>query len=291
MGAIRDWQARGTIHTLAGHDIFVIDQAAVHEASAPALVLHGFPSCSFDWRHVLPALNERRRVILLDFLGYGASAKPLDHRYSLFEQADIVGGLIEELAIGDLALVTHDMGDSVGGEILARSTEGTFPATITQRLVTNGSIYMDLVRLSPGQELLLSMPDQALPEAEALGADVFKPALAATFAPDTQPSAEELDAQWELFARAGGARIAPKLIRYVRERGEHEGRWTGAIEHHPAPLTIVWGDADPIAVVAMAERLAERRPDARFVRLTGIGHYPMIEAPAAFADALRAALG
>ena len=68
-------------------------------------------------------------------------------------------------------------------------------------------------------------------------------------------------------------------------------RYTGAIEDHPSALTIVWGDQDPIAVVAMAHRLAERRPDATLRVLEGIGHYPMLEAPDRLAEAVLAGLG
>ena len=45
---------------------------------------------------------------------------------------------------------------------------------------------------------------------------------------------------------------------------------------------MVWGTDDPIAVPAMADRLAAARPDARVVLLDGVGHYPMVEAPDRF---------
>jgi pimeloyl-ACP methyl ester carboxylesterase len=77
------------------------------------------------------------------------------------------------------------------------------------------------------------------------------------------------------------------MIRYVEERRQHEGRWTGAIERHPGQLTIVWGDADPIAVWPMAECLHAARPDATTVRLRDVGHYPMLEAPDAFTSAVE----
>ena len=76
---------------------------------------------------------------------------------------------------------------------------------------------------------------------------------------------EDVQVGAELILRDGGDRLLPRTIRYVEERREHERRWTGAIERHPSPLTIVWGDLDPIAVWPMAERVHERRPgrDAR----------------------------
>ena len=70
----------------------------------------------------------------------------------------------------------------------------------------------------------------------------------------------------------------------------HEGRWTGAIESHPAPLFVIWGDVDPVAVWPMAERIGARRSDAIVDRLEGVGHYPMVEAPEQFNAALANAL-
>lgn len=81
-----------------------------------------------------------------------------------------------------------------------------------------------------------------------------------------------------------------RTIRYIEERRHHQDRYTGAIEAHPSPLTIVWGTDDPIAVPAMAHRLAAARPDAALRWLDGVGHYPMLEAPDAFAAAIGTAL-
>ncbi|HZM41286.1 MAG TPA: hypothetical protein VFB94_19345, partial [Acidimicrobiales bacterium] len=84
-------------------------------------------------------------------------------------------------------------------------------------------------------------------------------------------------------------RLLPRLIRYLDERARHEHRWTGAIESHPAALTVVWGRGDPIAVPAMIDRLVSRRP-ATAVTWLEAGHWPMVEQPGPFADAVLAAL-
>ena len=74
---IADWAARGTVRRLAGHDTFWVDAPATGDETAePLLVVHGFPTSSFDYAHLLDALSERRRVVLVDLLGYGLSAKP-----------------------------------------------------------------------------------------------------------------------------------------------------------------------------------------------------------------------
>jgi pimeloyl-ACP methyl ester carboxylesterase len=286
---VADWAARGRVLSLAGGDVWVLDQPATVEAGFdPVLVLHGFPTCSFDWRHVLPALSRRRRVVLFDFPGFGLSDKP-DQRYSIRRQADVAEAVCAALGLDRLALVTHDMGDSIGGELLARDLDGHLGIEITRRVVTNGSIYLELAHLTLGQRFLLDLPDARLdpppPGAPADDGAAMRAALAATFSPDSPPDPGELVAQWALIARGGGQRLLPRTIRYIEDRRAEEARFTGAIERHPSPLAVVWGDRDPIAVVAMVDRLRGRRSDAHVAVLDGVGHYPMIEDPPRFAAA------
>jgi pimeloyl-ACP methyl ester carboxylesterase len=284
------WEQRGEYREVADRRMFVVDRSPAEvqsQAATPILVIHGFPTSSHDWQRVLDRLAHRHRVVLPDLLGFGLSEKP-DQRYSLFEQADLVEALVRNAGMTDVVLVTHDMGDSVGGELLARSLAGTLAFDVTRRVITNGSVYLDMAHLTDGQQLLLSLPDERL--AEGLGRGALVQALRGTFASGAPVSDEDVETAADLIHRDGGDLLLPRTIRYVEERRVHEGRWTGAIEQHPAPLTIVWGDADPIAVWAMAERLHAARPDSTLVRLRDVGHYPMLEAPNGFAAAVDHAL-
>ena len=283
------WAARGRVHDVGGHRLFAVDLPAADEQAEPVVILHGFPTSAYDWHHVIDDLTRRRRVVALDFLGFGLSAKP-DRRYSIELQCDLTEVLLDQLGVQRFALVTHDMGDSVGGELLARQIDGRTELSTSRRVLTNGSIYLDLAQLTAGQQFLLSLPDERgwPPLGEA--AEVLRGSLAATCAPETVPSDDELDAHVELILREGGETLLPRLIRYIEDRRAREHRYTGAIEDHPSALTIVWGDQDPIAVVAMAHRLAERRPDATLRVLEGVGHYPMLEAPQRFGEAVLAGL-
>ncbi len=248
-------------------------------------MLHGFPTSSFDFRAVLDGLRRSRRVLLLDLLGYGLSDKP-DLRFSIAVQADIVMAFTRAAGVDRLALLTHDMGDTVGGELLARNQEGAWPIEITRRVLTNGSIYLEMAQLSAGQQMLLALPDARMSVDDAIDPATLQAAIAATFSPGSVVDDDELAAQSELVSTAGGHRMLARLIRYIEDRRAHERRYTGAIETHPSPLDVVWGVDDPIAVVAMADRLVATRRDAGLTRLAGVGHYPMIEAPRRFADAV-----
>lgn len=287
--SIASWEALGTTHRLLGHDVFAADvRPAGAERLEPLLVIHGFPTSSFDFADLAPQLAEHRRVVLVDLLGYGLSAKP-DLHYTMALQADLVVALLSELGIDRLALLTHDMGDTVGGELLARTAEGSWPVEITRRVVTNGSIYIAMAHLTAGQELLLSLPDEPIDEAMAPSREALGASLVATLS--AAHGDVDLSAHAELVVHGGGNRMLARTIRYIEERRANERRFTGAIETHPSPLGIVWGPEDPIAVAPMAERLLSARADATLTWIDGAGHYPQIEEPDAYLAAIETLLG
>ena len=283
-----DWAARGRTIQWNGpdgneHDIFVLDQPATSSTGKdPLLVLHGFPSSSYDWAHVLDALCADRRVILFDFLGFGLSSKP-DLRYSMRMQADVAEAVARDVGLTSVAMITHDMGNTVGGELLRRSLEGALQFTITERVLTNGSIYINMAQLSNGQQLLLSLDDAPT---DLVFADGFKGGLAGTFSSHSDVPDEELDVHWLMAAHNDGGRMLPRTIRYIEDRRKEERRYTGAIEEHASPVGVVWGEDDPIAVVAMTDTFHAARGDAPITILDRVGHYPMIESPARFAEAV-----
>ena len=290
------WEAIGSHRLLCGERIFTVDAPAIGpERHPPLLVLHGFPTSSFDYAAVLDDLRAGRRVLLLDLLGFGLSAKP-DRAYSMALQADLAAAFVAELGVDRLALLTHDMGDTVGGELLARRAEGGWPVEVTQRVVTNGSIYIQQAHLTDGQQLLLSLPDALLPEDLPIDASGLTRSLRDTFSPATPeiPEGWPEDPVPQAAAQIvynDGHRVLPRLIRYIEERRANERRFTGAIESDPSPLHVVWGLDDPIAVPSMVDTLLAARPDATAVRLEKVGHYPMVEAPARFLDAVLPGLG
>jgi pimeloyl-ACP methyl ester carboxylesterase len=282
-----DWAARGRTVKWDGNDIFVLDQPAATDAgNDPLLVLHGFPTSSYDWAHVLPALCAERRVILLDFLGFGLSSKP-DRRYSMRMQADVAEAVMADLGNPAVAMITHDMGNTVGGELLRRSIEGTLQFDITRRVLTNGSIYIGMAQLTIGQQMLLGLPDEPT---DLVVGDGFQAGLAGTFSEHSNVSAEELETHWLFAAHNNGNQMLPRTIRYIEDRRKEERRYTGAIEEHPSPVGVVWGEDDPVAVVAMTKTFHDARPDAPITILDRVGHYPMVENPKRFADAVLAYL-
>jgi pimeloyl-ACP methyl ester carboxylesterase len=161
---------------------------------------------------------------------------------------------------------------------------------VTRRVITNGSIYIEQAHLTKGQQFLLSRPDEKLPADAPVTAASLAHSLRETYSPAASLPAEGapddlLPATVAQITREGGHLLLPRLIRYIEERRQNQTRFTGAIESDPSPLHVVWGMDDPIAVASMVDTLGAARPDAGVERHEGVGHYPMVEAPARFLTA------
>ena len=83
----------------------------------PVLMLHGNPSWSYYWRHLVLGLRDGYRCIVPDHIGMGLSDKPDDskYRYTLRSRVDDLARLVEHLQLGDdLTLAVHDWGGMIG---------------------------------------------------------------------------------------------------------------------------------------------------------------------------------
>jgi pimeloyl-ACP methyl ester carboxylesterase len=280
---LSDWRDAGRFFEWRGHRIFVLDTNS--HPGPTVFILHGFPSSSFDWNVVVPELAKRVRVVTFDMLGYGFSDKPVDASYSLFAQADLAEAVASDVGFERCVLVAHDMGDTVASELLRRHTDGSLSFDVSRAILTNGSIFIDQAQLSTGQQLLLSLPDERLPE--PLDLEAMKPGLRETFSQEHPPSEDDLDAMVTLLRQGGGDQLLPRLIRYIEERRANQDRWTAALVDYPGPLTALWGEQDPIAVVAMTQHLRELRPATEVETWADVGHWPSIEVPDRVAAAIQ----
>lgn len=84
----------------------------------PIVMLHGQPTWSYLWRNIIPHLEDKRRVIALDLIGFGKSDKP-DIGYTAPEHAKYLAGFMDALALDDITLVVHDWGSMLGFDYAA----------------------------------------------------------------------------------------------------------------------------------------------------------------------------
>jgi pimeloyl-ACP methyl ester carboxylesterase len=263
-----------------GHRLYVQRR----EGSSPTLLLlHGFPSSSYDWRQLLE-LRPRPAALAFDCLGFGLSDKPRDHIYSLGWQADAAQELVRKAGSPPVLIVAHDMGTSVATELMARDLRGELDMQLTGALLFNGGMLLNLASPTIGQKLLRS-PLGSL-AGRLTTATTFRRQLARLFARSHPLSAEDAADQWSLVAHNSGQRIGHLLVYYMQERERLTDRWHGAFRDWPGPLTLAWGLRDPVATTKVLGGLRTLRPGVPVWELPDAGHYPQLECPQQIAAAL-----
>lgn len=277
---LKQWREQGSLVEIGGHRLFVSGSGQ----GPPLLCLHGFPTASFDYARLMPLLAPHFRLLTFDFLGFGYSDKPRPYAYSLYEQAELAEEVAARHGCSEVALLGHDMGSSVALVLLQRGR-----LRVSRLILLNGSILLEHYQPLITQRLLLH--PICGPLLSGLGIarkSIFARQFGRLF-PHPIPQAE-IAAFWSLIAHNQGAQINHMLIQYLNERKRHELAWLDALAAHPAPLQLIWGQRDPVSVPRIAEAVLRKRPDARYVPLADIGHYPQWEAPQTVAREIRAFL-
>lgn len=272
------WREQGRLIDWRGHRIFVAEAG-----QGPALLLiHGYPTGSFDWQPLWPALSARYRVIAADMLGLGFSDKPPCHRYGLDDHADLQEHLIARAGVGSLHIGAHDLGVSVAQLLLARRRTDPRLPRIESTVMLNGGLCPEAYRPRLIQRLLASKLGPWL--GPRLPRRPVERAIARLFG--QPPDAALLDDFWRLIEFNEGRRVTHAVGRFFVERMALRDRLVAPVLDPGVRVRLVNGAADPNSGRAMAERWRALRPDADIISLPGVGHWPQFEAAAAVAAAM-----
>lgn len=284
MSSLDAWLAGGrrvVLEVPSGRfELFVREQG-----SGPWLTFfHGFPTSSFDWSKIAPLLSGRR-LLFVDWLGYGDSDKPAGHRYTVFEQSELAAALWRSLGVAETALVAHDYGVTVAMEVVARLGEGAPLPRLPKLVLLNSGLYADLYRPLAIQKLLLSPLTGPLLSL-VVNERSFRRSFRSLYSPRFMIDDAELHEHWLAIARRDGPRRYHALIQYIRERAANKERWQGALESGRVPMKFLWGMVDPVSGGHVAAHLRERIPGIDLVAWDDVGHYPQLEVPERVAAAI-----
>ncbi|RAV09357.1 alpha/beta hydrolase [Mycolicibacterium sp. GF69] len=245
----------------------------------PVLLLHGYPQSAACWRHQIPALARRHRVIAPDWPGFGRSLRP-DSPPTYDNEVDRIDVLADALGLDRFNLIAHDYGGFLGlGYVLRRPARvlrlgllntrahGTFRPWFYRYSQSQrwAAVYLaGLVRRLP----LRRLHHAALRPYRALGC--FD---------------EELEQDYlGWMDTALGRRTFVEFFRHYRVPAIPE--LAAGLEQIACPTAVIWGDRDRYIPFATAEELTDRIPGATLTRLTGADHYVMEERPADVTAAL-----
>jgi pimeloyl-ACP methyl ester carboxylesterase len=275
------WQHRGSLHSLNGFQMFVVDEGSKDQDTI--LLIHGFPTASWDWHRIWPALRQQYRLVTMDMLGFGFSDKPAKHHYSIHEQADLFEALVRKLGLTRFHVLAHDYGDTVAQELLARQNAGKGAGEWLSVCFLNGGLFPETHRALLTQKLLLSPLGPLVNKLSNKRS--FDRAMSKVFGPATKPDAQELADYWSLVMHNNGKHIFHNLITYMRDRRQHRERWVAAIREAKVPVALINGSADPVSGAHMVARFRELElPLTYLAELPEIGHYPQMEAADQVAD-------
>lgn len=276
------WLDSGRHFDYLGFDIFY----RIEGSGPPLLLIHGYPFNSFDWAPIWPTLTQRFTVIAPDMMGMGFSAKPAAYEYSVHDHADMHEALLADLGIENAHILAHDIGDSVGQELLARHEFGDHAygaLSIDSITWLNGGMFVETYTPRAAQKLMSRTPlgDILSPvQNTPLSRRLLEPTLREMFGPNTKPTPHMMTVFNQILDYHDGRRVLHKVGRFINDRYTHRNRWVRAMRETRVPMRLIDGPIDPNSGAHMARRYAEVIPDPDVVMLADdIGHWPQLEAP------------
>ncbi len=247
------------------------------------LLLHGIAGSSLTWVPSMGLLESDFTVLAPDFLGHGASEKPLGD-YSLGNLATVMRDFLNLLGIGRATVV----GQSFGGGV-AMQFAYQFPERCERLvLVDAGGLGRQvnwILRLAtmPGAEYV--MPALFPSFAGRWGDSVVK------FLGDRGFRNAEAIEMWRSYRSLTEGESRRAFVRTMRSVIDPGGQSVSAADRlylsAQMPTLIIWGERDRIIPLHHAHQAHEAIPHSRLEVMPGVGHFPQAEEPARFVEILR----
>ena len=247
------------------------------------LLIHGMAGSATTWKHVMPALSEHFTVLAPDLPGHGASDKTKGD-YSLGAVASTLRDLIVALGYKRATVV----GQSYGGGI-ALQFAYQYPERCERLVLVDagglGTEVNPLLRMLtlPGSEavLLIACAPPVRHVVEMIGRVLFRKKF------QSAPAIPEL---WRSYASLGDVEGRRAFLRTVRAVIDPRGQSVSAHDKlylaAGMPTLIIWGEDDRIIPVEHAHAAHAAIPGSWLEIIEGVGHYPHVEAPEKFVNAL-----
>ena len=249
-------------------------------SGAPVVLIHGGGSGADswgNWKDCLPLLAERFRVIAMDMVGFGKSAKPAaeGYDYGQAQRNRHLAGFIEALGLGSVSLVGNSMGGATALGVAITRPE------LVHKLVLMGSAGIAVSNPDPAPMKALAGYDYTLEGMRRLVSVLTGPNYRADdetvkyrYELTLQPGAREALQAIGQASRSGGLTYSEDQVRGVQ-----------------TPTLVVGGKRDAIAVLARTYKFLELIPNSWGFVLPHCGHWVMVESPKEFSAVVASFLG
>ncbi len=240
-------------------------------SGSPVLLLHGWPTSSYLWRGVMPAIAESNRVIALDLPGFGGSSKPTDADYGFEFFGSALDGLLAALEIDELGLAVHDLGGPVGVHWALNR-----PQRVTALALLNTLVYPEFSEAVMAFIRMCTEPDS---RAFITSPEGLEAAMKLGVADESKLTAESIAAVQAPFANDDArSALADAGI------GLDPGGFTEIAAKLPSlrvPVRVVYGAQDRILpdIADTVARVQRDLPQAEVTELADCGHFCQEEEP------------
>jgi pimeloyl-ACP methyl ester carboxylesterase len=257
------------------------------DPSQPTIVLlHGFPSSSFQFHDLIPLLADRFHVFAPDNpgMGYSEAPDPAVLRPAFDDVAGAIDAFISQCAPKPVILYMHDIGGPIGMRIATAHPE-QIAGLIFQNMTTSVEGW-NPERLKVYERLGGPETPENLAEAEqftTVERDRFLHKRGARQPDALNPDAWAIDAYH--FSIAANRTFMSRLFMNLAANIQHYAEWNAYLKDHQPKTLIVWGRNDPIFLPAAAEFIRQLVPAAELRYFDG-GHFVLDE----YADAIGEAI-
>ncbi|HYD14336.1 MAG TPA: alpha/beta hydrolase [Allosphingosinicella sp.] len=240
--------------------------------NAPVLLLlHGFPTSSHMFRHLIPALADRYRVIAPDYPGFGYSSfrDRTAYTYSFAALTEAMAGFTDAIGLSRYALYIQDYGAPVGLRLALLR-----PERVTALITQNGNAYEE--GLSAAWDPLRAYWADPSPANRAvlqgwLGEEgtrrQYTAGVRAEQLERLAPDSWTLD--WVKLSRAGNAEVQIDLFGDYRTNVALYPAFQAFLRERLPPTLVLWGRNDPFFTVAGARAFGRDVPNAELHLLDG----------------------
>src|SRR6188508_643180 len=256
-------------------------------AGPPILFVHGTPTNSYEYRHLIAALSKRFRCIAPDHLGFGESSRPRSFAYTPEAHARVLQEFVERLDLKDLTLVVHDFGGPIGLPLVAgRGELGV--GSVKQVVILNSWAWPldDDPKMARGARLIAGAIGRFLYRYANASLRLIMPSAYG----DRKKLTKEIHRRYLDVFRDRDARVLVlhALAKSLLGSRAHYQTLLDRIERLRAvPVLIIWGMKDSAFQPYQLERWQRLLPEAQVETIDGAGHWPHEEEPARVASAIE----
>ena len=240
------------------------------------LLLHGFPTSSHMFRHLIPALSKKYHVIAPDYPGFGASDMPpaADYDYSFANAASVMTELLNRIGVERYAIYLMDYGAPVGFRMFAEQ-----PERVTGFIIQNGNAYEEGLR-EFWDPIKAYWADPSNDKGNKLRGFLTLDATKWQFTHGTQnPAAISPDNFWHvqyLLDRPGNQEVQLEMFLDYGTNVDEYPTWQALFRKHQPPALLMWGKNDVIFPPEGAHPYKRDLADLEF-HLLDTGHFALEE--------------